>query len=60
MRCWGELKSLRAQSVGEVSAYYWGPIRTNAPCARETRALKFRRICGSARELVVHIFVSLV
>ena len=21
MRCWGELKSLRAQSVGEVSAY---------------------------------------
>ena len=22
MRCWGELKSLRAQSVGEVSAYY--------------------------------------
>ena len=22
MRCWGELKSLRAQSVGEVSAYW--------------------------------------
>ena len=22
MRCWGELKSLRAQKVGEVSAYY--------------------------------------
>ena len=21
MRCWGELKSLRAQSVGEVSSY---------------------------------------
>ena len=21
MRCWGELKGLRAQSVGEVSAY---------------------------------------
>ena len=62
MRRWGDLKSLRAQSVGEVSAYYshWGPTRTNAPCARETRALKFRRICGSARELVVHIFLSLV
>ena len=62
MRCWGELKSLRAQSVGEVSAYYshWGPSRAKVPCARETRALKFQRICGSARELVVHIFVSLV
>ena len=22
MRCWGELKSLRAQSVGEVSVYW--------------------------------------
>ena len=22
MRCWGEVKSLRAQSVGEVSAYW--------------------------------------
>ena len=24
MRSWGELKSLRAQSVGEVSAYWSG------------------------------------
>ena len=27
MRCWGELKSLRAQSVGEVSAYYIVVVR---------------------------------
>ena len=27
---------------------YRVPSRTNAPCARGTRAFKFRRICGSA------------
>ena len=39
---------------------HWEPSRTNAPCARGTRALKFRRICGSAGELVVRTFVGLV
>ena len=38
----------------------WGPSRTNAPCARGTRAFKFQRICGSAGELVLHMFMSLV
>ena len=33
--------------------------RRNAPCARGTRAFKFRHICGSEGELVVHLFVSL-
>ena len=36
MRCWGELKSLRAQSVGEVSAYYSGLV-----------ARAIFRICGN-------------
>ena len=36
MRCWGELKSLRAQSVGEVTAYYSGLI-----------ARAIFRICGN-------------
>ena len=34
--------------------------RASARCALGTRALKFQHICGSAGELVVHIFVSLV
>ena len=36
MRCWGQLKSLRAQSVGEVSAYYSGVV-----------ARAIFRICGN-------------
>ena len=43
---------------GEYS--HWGLSRTNAPCACGTRAFKFRHICGSAGELVLHIFVGLV
>ena len=38
----------------------WQPSRASAPCALGTRAFKFQRICGSAEELVVHMFVSLV
>ena len=39
---------------------HWEPSRASAPCALGTRAFKFQRICGSAGELFVHIFVSLV
>ena len=39
---------------------YWEPSRASATCALGTRAFKFQRICESAEELVVYIFVSLV
>ena len=39
---------------------HWKPSHASAPCALGTHAFKFQRICGSAGELVVHIFVSLV
>ena len=38
----------------------WEPSRASGPCALGTCAFKFQHICGSAEELVVHIFVSLV
>ena len=39
---------------------HWEPSRASATCALGTRAFKFQRICESAEELVVYIFVSLV
>ena len=39
---------------------HWEPSRANATCALGTPAFKFQRICESAEELVVYIFVSLV
>ena len=48
-----------SQCVCDVYSH-WEPSRASAPCALGTRAFKFHRICGSAKKLVVHIFVSLV
>ena len=36
MHCWGKLKSLRAQSVGEVSAY------TSHACAQFSRYVEMK------------------
>ena len=46
MGCWGELKSLRAQSVGEVSGYQ--------SCA------KFVRMCGKESEPGLQLLEKLV
>ena len=48
-----------SQCVCDVYSHF-EPSRASAPCALGTRAFKFQRICGSAKKLVVHIFVSLV